>query len=116
MEGVCRNTVIGGFESGSIRVWDAWDLSFLCELKDGHASPVTALTFSDDFSALFSGDATGHVLTWTVKRPSSSTNLISSLNRSTKSLLSSGGGSVREKKKKGKKEAENEDSQILGDV
>ena len=45
MEGVSRNVVVGGFESGSIRIWDAWDLNFLCELKEGgHTSPVTGNT------------------------------------------------------------------------
>jgi len=79
-EGTSRNVVICGLSSGSIKIWDAFDLTFLTEIKnDRESSPVTALALSADFSQLFVGHSDGLLLSWSARRMSNPTQLIKNL-------------------------------------
>jgi hypothetical protein len=69
MEGVARNVIVGGLASGSIRIWNAWDLALLKQLDGGHKSPVSAVAFSADWTQLISGDETGLVVCWSCRKP-----------------------------------------------
>lgn len=45
-EGLSRNVVICGLGSGTIKIWDAFDLTFLSEMKnEKETSPSTASCF-----------------------------------------------------------------------
>ncbi len=68
--GVARNVVGGGLQSGGLKIWDAWDLTLIKQLEGGgHKDPVTALSFSADWTQIISGDETGLVVCWSCKKP-----------------------------------------------
>ncbi len=69
MEGVCRNVIVGGLQSGNLRIWDTWDLTLLVQLEGGHKSPVTAIAISEDFMQLISGDESGLLVSWSSRKP-----------------------------------------------
>lgn len=68
-EGLTDNLIVTGLQTGCIKMWSAWDLSLIRELTGGHKAPVTAITFSNDYTQLISGDETGLVVCWSCKRP-----------------------------------------------
>lgn len=69
MEGVSRNVIVTGLQTGSIKIWNAWDLTFLVQLDSGHKAPVTALAITSDHSQLISGDESGLLVCWSCRRP-----------------------------------------------
>jgi hypothetical protein len=74
-EGISRNVVVGGLAGGSVRMWDAFDLRFVHELREdamSAKSPVTALCFSPDYTQLTAGHANGAVIAWSSRRQSMS--------------------------------------------
>ena len=68
MEGVSRNVVFGGGASGTLFIWDLWDLAPIEPEKVDklrkHTAPITALCLSKDSTQLISGDARGYLLSW----------------------------------------------------
>ncbi|ELR13959.1 Beige/BEACH domain containing protein [Acanthamoeba castellanii str. Neff] len=79
-EGLSRNVVICGLDSGTIKIWDAFDLSFLSEMKnEKETSPITALCLNADFSQLFVGHANGALVSWSPRRMSNPAQLIKNL-------------------------------------
>jgi hypothetical protein len=62
-EGLSRNVVICGLDSGTIKIWDAFDLSFLSEMKnEKETSPSTHHHHQQQLSivALYSPHTTRH--------------------------------------------------------
>jgi len=69
IEGIARNVVITGLKSGGIKIWDAWDLTLLRTLEDGHKTPVTALAITSDHTQLISADESGLLVCWSIRKP-----------------------------------------------
>jgi WD40 repeat protein len=69
IEGLASNVIVGGLQNGMIKLWSAWDLSLVRQLEGGHKAPVSAISFSADFTQLISGDESGLVVCWSCKKP-----------------------------------------------
>ena len=64
MEGVERNVVFAGTQSGLLLVFDAWDLTLLATRESTGRAPVTCLTMDAESVFLVSGSADGKVQQW----------------------------------------------------
>jgi len=69
IEGVVQNVVITALETGSIKLWSTWDLSFVAVINTPHTSPITALAISDDSTQFISGDGNGLLVCSSCKKP-----------------------------------------------
>ncbi|KAJ3438053.1 lysosomal-trafficking regulator [Anaeramoeba flamelloides] len=64
VEGIARNVIILGMKNGLISFYDAFDLSFITNLKSQNKVPITALATSLNSKRLFSAEKDGLIHVW----------------------------------------------------
>ncbi|KAJ6244544.1 beige/beach-related [Anaeramoeba flamelloides] len=64
MEGIDRNVIILGMKNGLISFYDAFDLSFITNLKSQNNVPITSLATSLNSKRLFSAEKNGLIHVW----------------------------------------------------
>jgi len=68
-EGLYKNVIATGFNTGIIWLWNTWDLTVIKEIRTNYASPIIALEFSHDSYSLAAGSEEGRIMVWTQADP-----------------------------------------------